>query len=207
MYTSVPLTCCTIRVRHVFDVQLINFTRTWGEQRTPGAWKRHLAHPVLFVFAQNPTNFGLWQMVCEPFAWHSTGSQSRSHICAFGSRTIQRACVYKALGYHRCTCIIHPNSPLPPPPSKIQTVGWWRLATRLTIWAVSPTLFNVKSLSCTLLTRFEPLYTNIYHMGPTDGAVSHYILRLEIYGATSVRPNRACTKNVQNIFFKILLNY
>ncbi len=43
--------------------------------------------------------------------------------------------------------------------------------------AVSRTLFDVESLSYTLLTRFELLHSNMYHRGPPDGAVM---------GATSV---------------------
>ncbi len=38
----------------------------------------------------------------------------------------------------------------------------------------------------TLSTRFEPLYTNMYLISPSDGTVSHYTCKLEIYGATSV---------------------
>ncbi len=45
----------------------------------------------------------------------------------------------------------------------------------------------IDSLFYALSTHFEPLYTNIYLIGPSDGAVSWYTFRLEIYGATSVR--------------------
>ncbi len=43
----------------------------------------------------------------------------------------------------------------------------------------------LESLSYTLSTRFKPLYINMYYIGPSDGAVSHYAPRLEIDGATS----------------------
>ncbi len=56
----------------------------------------------------------------------------------------------------------------------------------LTIRAVPRMLFNKESLSYTLSTRFEPLYTNMYHVGPSDGAVSRYALRFKIYGTISV---------------------
>ncbi len=46
--------------------------------RKPEASKGHLAHLVLFVFAQKPTNFGLWRTVCEPFA--DCAAQVRSPI-------------------------------------------------------------------------------------------------------------------------------
>ncbi len=56
----------------------------------------------------------------------------------------------------------------------------------LTIRAIYHTLFNIEGLSHTLLTHFEPLYMNMYHIGPLDGTVSRYTLRLKIYGATSI---------------------
>ncbi len=56
----------------------------------------------------------------------------------------------------------------------------------LTIPAVFSMLFNVESLFHVLITCFELLYTNMYHIGLLDGAVLHYAFRLEIYGATSV---------------------
>ncbi len=37
-----------------------------------------------------------------------------------------------------------------------------------------------------ILTRFEPLYTNMSHIRPSDGTVSRYTHRFEIYGATFV---------------------
>ncbi len=46
--------------------------------------------------------------------------------------------------------------------------------------------FTIKSSFCTLLPHFEPLYMNMYLIGLSDGAVSHYALRFEIYRATSV---------------------
>ncbi len=38
--------------------------------------------------------------------------------------------------------------------------------------------FNIQGLSPTLSTHFEPLYTNMYHIGPSDGAVSRYSVRV-----------------------------
>ncbi len=44
-------------------------------------------------------------------------------------------------------------------------------------------LFNAESLSRNALsTGVEPLYTNVYHVDPLDGAVSPYGLGIEIYG-------------------------
>ncbi len=37
VYTSAPLTRCAVRILRIFGAWLINFLRTWGEQRTPGA--------------------------------------------------------------------------------------------------------------------------------------------------------------------------
>ncbi len=48
-------------------------------------------------------------------------------------------------------------------------------------------LFTVESLFHALLTHFEPLYTNMYLIGPSDSVVLCYMLRLEIYGVTSVQ--------------------
>ncbi len=45
------------------------------------------------------------------------------------------------------------------------------------------------------------LYTNMYHVGPSDGIVSHYRLRLEIYGVLSVIPV------LHYIVYKILLKF
>ncbi len=56
----------------------------------------------------------------------------------------------------------------------------------LTVGDIFHTLFNVACLSHTLSTRFEPLYTNMYHMGPPDSTVLRYVLWLEIFGATFV---------------------
>ncbi len=47
-------------------------------------------------------------------------------------------------------------------------------------------LFTVESSVHTLSIHFEPLYMNMYFIGPSNGAVLHYTLRLEIYGATFV---------------------
>ncbi len=50
----------------VWGARLINFPRTWGEQRTHGAWKGR-ASSSFCVRAKKPTNFDSWWMVCEPF--------------------------------------------------------------------------------------------------------------------------------------------
>ncbi len=87
--------CCAIRVRcavcirHVSGAELINFLRTWGEQRTSGAWKGPPAHPVLSVFAPKTEKFrfaanGMQTVRIK----HSKGSQSHPHIRAFGSQTV-----------------------------------------------------------------------------------------------------------------------
>ncbi len=41
----------------------------------------------------------------------------------------------------------------------------------LTIQAISCTLFNIESLSHALSTHFKPFYTNLYHIGPSNGTV------------------------------------
>ncbi len=51
---------------------------------------------------------------------------------------------------------------------------------------VSLTLFTTESSFHALSTRFEPLYTNMYLIGPSDGAVSRYTLIFKIDRATSV---------------------
>ncbi len=43
----------------------------------------------------------------------------------------------------------------------------------------------VESSSQAFSAHFEPLCVNMYHTSLSDGAVSHYALRLEIYGANS----------------------
>ncbi len=40
VYTSAPLTHCIICMQRISGTRLINFPRTWGEQRTPNAWSR-----------------------------------------------------------------------------------------------------------------------------------------------------------------------
>ncbi len=45
--------------------------------------------------------------------------------------------------------------------------------------AASRMLFIIESSFCTLLTHFEPLYTNMYLIGPSDGAMH---LGLEVMG-------------------------
>ncbi len=81
---------CAVRMWYVSGVWFINFTWTWGEQRTPDAWKEHPAHPVFFMFAQKTNKFwfavnGIMWIVC---GWCSAGSESHPHIRAFGLRTI-----------------------------------------------------------------------------------------------------------------------
>ncbi len=75
----------------------------------------------------------------------------------------------------------------PLPPSKdinswLTGIGHWTP----TIRAVSCMLFNIESLYHTLSTHFERLYTNLYHIGRSDGAVSCNSLNLKIYGSTPV---------------------
>ncbi len=72
---------------------------------------------------------------------------------------------------------------VPPPPSKDNSWLTGVSHQTLTIRAISCTLFYVESLSCTLSTCFELLYMNMYHIGLSDGTVSHYMLRLKIYWA------------------------
>ncbi len=48
-------------------------------------------------------------------------------------------------------------------------------------------LFNIENLSRTLLTHFEPLYTNMCHKGPLNGTTSYYTLGLKIYVGTSTQ--------------------
>ncbi len=47
-------------------------------------------------------------------------------------------------------------------------------------------LFTIETSFNALSTHFEPLYTNLFLASPSDGAVSHYTLQLEIYGTTTV---------------------
>ncbi len=47
-------------------------------------------------------------------------------------------------------------------------------------------LFTVESSFHAFSTHFEPLYTNMYLIGGSDGAVLHSTLGLEIYEATYV---------------------
>ncbi len=111
VYTSAPLTCFAIRVRRISGAQLINFPLTWGEQRTPGARRRI---QFSLCLRKKPTNFGLRQIVCEPFADYIMQVCSPIHtyahlVCkpfASGSRTIRRTCVYEAIDKHTITGII-----------------------------------------------------------------------------------------------------
>ncbi len=77
-------------MQRISGVRLINFLQTWGEQSTPGAWNGHLAHPVLFAFAQKINKF--WYVangMRTIRGWRSTSLQSHPHICAFGLQTIR----------------------------------------------------------------------------------------------------------------------
>ncbi len=69
----------------------------------------------------------------------------------------------------------------------------WRVVSRMQL--------NIMCLFGTLLTYFEPLYMNIYLIGPSDGTVSHYVLGLEIYGPTSVWGNPTFLKIFSHFFF------
>ncbi len=90
VYTSMPFTCCIVRVWRVSGARLIHFLRNWGEQRTPGASSSLCVYATdKFWFAAN----GM-QTVCR---WCSAGSQSRPHIRALGLRTICHTRVYEVL--------------------------------------------------------------------------------------------------------------
>ncbi len=67
---------------------LNNFSWTWGEQRTFGAWKGHSAHPVLFVLFWFVAN-GM-QTICR---WRSACSQSHPHICALVRAPFGASCI------------------------------------------------------------------------------------------------------------------
>ncbi len=91
-----------ICMRSVFAARLINFPRTWGEQRTPGAWKGHPAHPVFFVFTQKTDKFQYAANGMQTIrGWRSIGSQSRPHIRSFGLRTIHK----RFANHSACSCI------------------------------------------------------------------------------------------------------
>ncbi len=84
VYRSATLMHCTIRMRCVFGAQSINFPRTRGEQSTPGAWKGHPAHPVLFVFVQKTYKFWFTVNIMQTvLGRRSAGSQYHPHILAF----------------------------------------------------------------------------------------------------------------------------
>ncbi len=94
VYTSVPLMHCAVRMRHVTGTRLINLSRTWGEQRTTSARKRHLAHPVLFVFTQKTDKF---QFVVNGMRTvrrrRRPSLQSRPHIRTFGANNSARSSI------------------------------------------------------------------------------------------------------------------
>ncbi len=93
VYTSTSLTHYAVHMRRVFGAWLINLLRTWGEQRTPGAWKGHRRIGFSLCSRKKTTNFSM-RTVCR---WCSAGLQSHPHIRAFGSRTIRHTRVYEAL--------------------------------------------------------------------------------------------------------------
>ncbi len=70
-------------------------------------------------------------------------------------------------------------------------------------------LFTIESSFHTLSTHFEPVYMNMYLIGPLDGAVLHYMLRPKINGGTYVCffclfgffKNLVTIKNIQKIYF------
>ncbi len=70
--------------------------------------------------------------------------------------------------------------------SSLHMLFAFRCGPGLTKRAVSCTLFNVECLSQAPSTCFEPLYTNMYHIGQSDDAVSHNALRLEICAANPI---------------------
>ncbi len=97
-------TACKRRTVNKFSTNLRRTKDARCMERTPGAWKRHPAHPVLFVFVRKLTNFGSWRTVYESFADGTPQVRSPVHtyahlVCkpyASGSRTIRRARVYEA---------------------------------------------------------------------------------------------------------------
>ncbi len=76
---------------------------------------------------------------------------------------------------------------IPPPPSK-NTDKWLIKGRRFGFNNTSHASYTIqcRELVPTVLTRFEPLHTNMYHIGPLDGAVLRYVFRLKIYEAISV---------------------
>ncbi len=79
---------------------LINFLRTWGEQRIPGAWKEYPAYPVLFVFAEKTDKFRFVANGMRTFrGWCGTGFQRHPYIRAFGLWTVREP--FGALIYTR----------------------------------------------------------------------------------------------------------
>ncbi len=96
VYSNMPCKTLYTRVRHLHNAPftcsawLINFPRTWGEQRTPSTWKRHPAHPFLFVLAQKSDQFLFAANGMQTIRrWRNKGSQSHLLICAFGSQTVR----------------------------------------------------------------------------------------------------------------------
>ncbi len=90
-YTSVPLMRCAIRVWCVNGTRLINFSRTWDEQRTPNAWR---CIQFSLCSCKKPTNFSLRWMVCELFA--NGAAQVRSPIHTYGHLVREQFANYSA---------------------------------------------------------------------------------------------------------------
>ncbi len=85
---------CAVSVRCISDARIIYFLQTRDEQRTPGAWKGHPAHPVLFVFPQKTDKFRFAANGMRTIhRWSSAGSRSRPHISSLDSRTIHERLV------------------------------------------------------------------------------------------------------------------
>ncbi len=71
--------CATVRMGQVSGARLLNFPQTWGEQRTPNAWR---CIQFSLCSRKKPTNFSSRQMVCEPFADGAVQVHSPIHIYA-----------------------------------------------------------------------------------------------------------------------------
>ncbi len=95
VYTSALLTHCAIRVRCISGVQLINFLRTWGEQRIPGAWRRIQFSSCL---RKKPINFSSQRTVYKPFADGAAQVRSPIHtythlVCERFANHLVRSCI------------------------------------------------------------------------------------------------------------------
>ncbi len=133
---------------------------------------------------------GLFELQKTTLHWHATflyqyvKSLLFIIICLFWCWTMQ-----KTFFFPRVSSLFVYCSPVPLPTS-IQR--YRQLAERIGHWILNNTSHILNTIQCgrlvhTLSTHFQPLYTNIYHIGPSDGAVSHYALRLKSYRATSIQ--------------------